>query len=63
MVEQLRAAKYWPVIRDVLSFGLGAYGVFIQLNQEVRDPVILAFCAGLMGVPAMLGLGKSNDKA
>lgn len=63
MVEQLKAAKYWPVIRDVLSFGLGAYGVYQQLNQDVKDPLILAFCAGLMGVPAMLGLGKGNEKA
>lgn len=61
MVERLKAHAYWAVARDVLSFGLGAYGVYIQLNAEVKDPITLAFCAGLMGVPAMLGLGKKSD--
>ena len=62
MVQRLKAERYWPVLRDVLAFCLGAYGVVIQLQKEVKDPVTLAFCAGLMGVPAMLGLGKNPDE-
>lgn len=61
MVQRLNGSGAWPVIRDVLAFALGAYGVFVQLNQDVKDPITLAFCAGLMGVPAMLGLGKKNE--
>lgn len=63
MVQRLNGSKHWPVIRDMLAFALGAYGVFVQLQKDVKDPVTLAFCAGLMGVPAMLGLGgkKNSD--
>lgn len=44
----------WPLIRDILSFGIGAYGVLVEMNHTPKDPLTLAFFAGLMGVPAML---------
>jgi hypothetical protein len=50
----------WPLIRDILAFVIGGYGVVIQLQAAVKDPVVLAFCAGLMGVPAMLGITKKT---
>lgn len=61
MAEKLGISIWWPTIRDILAFIVGAYGVFIQLNNAVKDPLILTFCAGLMGVPAMLGIGKKAD--
>lgn len=54
--------KQWPVVRDVLAFGIGSYGVITQLQATTRDPAVLAFCAGLMGVPAMLGIKKNGTK-
>lgn len=51
----------WPVIRDILSFGVGAYGVISEMQNTPKDPVSLAFFAGLMGVPAMLGMNKKTN--
>ena len=53
--------KAWPVVRDVLAFVVGAYGVITELGHTPKDPVTLAFCAGLMGIPAMFGLGKKGE--
>lgn len=52
--------KHWPLIRDVLSFGVGTYVVIVQMGQVPKDPATLAFGAALMGVPAMLGLKKNG---
>lgn len=52
----------WPTIRDILAFVIGGYGVVMQLQETTKDPVILAFCAGLMGVPAMLGITKKSSE-
>lgn len=46
----------------MLAFGIGGYGVVMQLQAATKDPVVLAFCAGLMGVPAMLGVTKKNGR-
>lgn len=60
MVASMGVEKAWPVVRDVLAFAVGAYGVITELGNTPKDPVTLAFCAGLMGVPAMLGVTKKN---
>jgi len=54
--------KSWPLLRDILSFGLGAWGIINEMQHTTRDPVALAFFAGIMGVPAMLGVKRSNGK-
>lgn len=45
----------WPVVRDILSFGVGAYIVISALQETPKDPITLALGAGLMGVPALFG--------
>lgn len=54
--------RYWPLVRDVASFGVGVYVVVVQLGEVPKDPAMLAFGATLMGVPAALGL-KKNGKS
>lgn len=51
----------WPLVRDILSFGVGVYGVVSEMQNTPKDPITLAFFAGLMGVPAMLSK-KSGTK-
>lgn len=55
--------KAWPILRDALAFAVGAYGCVTELGHTPKDPVTLAFCAGLMGVPAMLGISKKNGSS
>jgi len=57
----MSAEKAWPIVRDILAFAVGAYGCIHELGNTPRDPVTLAFCAGLMGVPAMFGLGRKTN--
>jgi len=63
MANGVTIDKYWALIRDVLSFGVGVYVVVTQLSEQPKDPAVLAFGAALMGVPAMLGLKKNGTKS
>lgn len=46
--------KIWPHVRDVLSFGFGAWAAYHEITIPPVDIPVLIFAGGLMGLPFVL---------
>lgn len=50
-------ARWWPVLREVVLFGFGLYGVrYEAVVQSAERPLFLAVYTAMMGLPALAPL-------
>jgi hypothetical protein len=53
--------RWWPVLREVVLFGFGLYGVHYEaVVQQAERPLFLAVYTAMMGLPALAPLFKAK---